>query len=243
MLVGGVASLSFQMLHPYAMAGVAQHSRYQDDPLGRLLQTANFISATTYGSRATAREAIERVRRVHGFVHGTADDGHPYDAEDPHLLRWVHCAEISMFLAAYQRFGATHLSDADVDRYVAEMVKPARDLGVIDPPATLADLRASLLAYRPELRLSADGAVARDFIAHGVMHSRAQRASYRLIVLSAWTLLPSWARQRLGVRVNRVWDRVLIRPATLALCRFVQFAVPPVPRQVTRPSPPSTATT
>lgn len=148
-----------------------------------------------------------------------------------------------MFLAAYQRFGATRLRDADADRYVAEMVRPARDLGVIDPPRTLAELRASLLAYRPELRLSADAAVARDFIAHGVMRSRAQRASYRLIVLSAWMLLPSWARERLGVRVNPVWDRVVIRPATIVLCRFVQFAVPPVRRQETRPSPPSIATT
>ncbi len=86
MLVGGLGSLFFQMLHPYAMAGVAQHSRYQDDPLGRLLQTANFISATTYGTRATAQGAIERVLSVHRFVHGVADDGQPYDANDPHLL-------------------------------------------------------------------------------------------------------------------------------------------------------------
>ncbi|HEY5120060.1 MAG TPA: oxygenase MpaB family protein, partial [Acidimicrobiales bacterium] len=54
MLVGGLGSLFFQMLHPHAMAGVAQHSRYQADPLGRLLQTANFIGHTTYGTRRAA---------------------------------------------------------------------------------------------------------------------------------------------------------------------------------------------
>src|ERR1019366_9017504 len=94
MLIGGLGSLFFQMLHPQAMAGVAQHSRYQDDPLGRLLQTANFISATTYGSRSAAQSAIARVLNVHQFVQGVADDGPAYDANAPRLLLWVHCAEI-----------------------------------------------------------------------------------------------------------------------------------------------------
>ena len=43
MLIGGVSSLLLQMLHPLAMAGVAQHSRYRDDALGRLEQTATFM--------------------------------------------------------------------------------------------------------------------------------------------------------------------------------------------------------
>ena len=112
MLVGGVGSLFFQMLHPLAMAGVAQHSRYQDDPFGRLLQTANFIGATTFGSKESAHVAIERVLNVHQFVHGVGDDGRAYDANDPHLLLWVHCTELFMFLNSYQRFGAQRLSDA-----------------------------------------------------------------------------------------------------------------------------------
>ena len=61
MVIGGLASLFLQMLHPRAMAGVAQHSRYQDDPLGRMLQTANFIGATTYGSKSASTKSIKRV--------------------------------------------------------------------------------------------------------------------------------------------------------------------------------------
>ncbi len=118
MLVGGLGSLFFQMLHPHAMAGVAQHSHYQDDPLGRLLQTANFIGATTYGSKDSAQEAIDRVLNVHQYVHGVADDGVAYDANDPHLLMWVHCAEIYMFLSAHRRFGAVKLTDDQADQYV-----------------------------------------------------------------------------------------------------------------------------
>jgi uncharacterized protein (DUF2236 family) len=243
MLIGGLGSLFFQMLHPCAMAGVAQHSRYQDDPLGRLLQTANFINATTYGPVPAAQAAIQRVRNVHKFVHGVADDGEAYDANDPHLLLWVHCAEISMFLTSYRRFGALTLSDEEADQYVREMVPLALDLGVVNPPNSLEELNATLRSFQPELRLSADGRVARDFIAHGVMKSRAQRLVYRLLVLSAWSLLSSWAQELLGVHVNEVRDRVTVRPATKVLCRLIRLAVPPISRQTARVSPPSTTTT
>jgi uncharacterized protein (DUF2236 family) len=242
MLVGGLGSLFFQMLHPLAMAGVAQHSRYQDDPLGRLLQTANFINATTYGSKDRANVAIERVLMVHRHVNGVSEDGVAYDANDPHLLLWVHCAEISMFLTSYRRFGARRLSDAEADRYVAEMVPLALDLGVLDPPHDVRALDAALATFRPELRLSADGVVARDFIAYGLMKSRAQRVAYRLFVLSSWELLPAWAQERLGVPQSPLRDRLVIRPLTRAVAWAFRLAVTPVP-QVARVRPPSTTTT
>lgn len=242
MLIGGLGSLFFQMLHPYAMAGVAQHSRYQDDPLGRLLQTANFINATTYGTKTAAHAAIARVQNVHKFIHGVADDGVPYDANDPHLLLWVHCAEISMFLTSYRRFGAHFLSDDEADRYVREMAPVALEFGVVSPPHSLEELNATLRAFRPELRLSSDGKVARDFIAHGVMKSRSQRLVFRLLVLSAWSLLTPWAQELLGVRTRELKDRIAVRPATKVLCRLIRLAVPPVARQTARVSPPSTTT-
>jgi uncharacterized protein (DUF2236 family) len=242
MLVGGLGSLFLQMLHPLAMAGVADHSRYQDDPLGRLLQTANFINATTYGTTSSARVAIERVLKVHEYVHGVTPEGVAYDANDPHLLLWVHCAEISMFLRGYRRFGARRLTDAEADHYVAEMVPLARDLGVLDPPTTVAQLDATLERFRPELRLSAEGVVARDFIAYGLMKSRLQRVIYRLFVLSAWALLPTGAAETLGVPTHVLGDRLFVRPATRVVCWGFRLAVPPV-RQVARVSPPSTATT
>jgi len=230
MLIGGLGSLFLQMLHPHAMAGVADHSRYREDPLGRLLSTANFISATTYGSKESARVAIDRVLKVHTYVNGVADDGVAYDANDPHLLLWVHCAEISMFLAGYQRYGKDRLSRAEADQYVEEMVPLARDLGVENPPTTVKELNDTLASFRPELRLSADGALARDFLAHDVLKTRTQRAIYHLLVLSAWRLLDPYSRQLLGVRVSWLKDRFFVRPATAVLVRVIHFAVPPPPR-------------
>ncbi len=230
MLVGGLGSLFVQMLHPHTMAGVAQHSRYQDDPLGRLLQTANFIGFTTYGTKQEAYASIERVLSVHQVVRGIADDGEPYEANDPHLLAWVHAAETSMFLRAYRRFGALQLSDAQCDAYVLEMATLARDLGMIDPPESVAQLNAAILRFRPELRLSDAGATARDFVARGVVRGPTQRVVYWLLVQSSFALMEPWAARLLGVRPRPIRDRFLIRPVTWVLCRALRLFVPPPQR-------------
>ncbi len=47
MMIGGVAALLMQMLHPAALAGVWDHSNFRHDMLGRLRRTARFIAVTT----------------------------------------------------------------------------------------------------------------------------------------------------------------------------------------------------
>ncbi len=230
MIIGGLGSLFLQMLHPHTMAGVAQHSRYRTDPLGRLLQTANFIGTTTYGPRPAAHAAIQRVLSVHQAVRGVADDGVAYYANDPHLLAWVHAAETSMFLAGYQRFGRSHLSSDEADRYVDEMATLARDLGIVGPPTSVTELNEAIERFRPELRLSSDGVEARDFVAHGVVEGAHQRLAYRLFVRSALGLLTPWQLKMLGVRRRRVADRWLVRPATSLLCSAMRRFVPPTRR-------------
>ncbi|HYS40081.1 MAG TPA: oxygenase MpaB family protein, partial [Pseudonocardiaceae bacterium] len=105
MFIGGLRALLLQSLHPLAMAAVAAHSGYRGDPWGRLQRTAAFIAVTTFGTATDAEAAIERIRAVHDRVHGTSPDGRPYRANDPHLLAWVHVAEVDSFLRCYQRYG------------------------------------------------------------------------------------------------------------------------------------------
>ena len=230
MLVGGLGSLFFQMLHPYSMAGVAQHSRYQHDPLGRLLQTANFIGFTTYGSSANAYASIERVLAVHQSVRGVADDGVEYYANDPHLLAWVHAAEMSMFLEGYRRFGRLRLTNDEADAYVNEMAHLARDMGVDDAPTTVDELTATLLRFRPELRLTTDAVTARDFVMTGVVSRWNQRLVYWFLVHSAFELMPPWAREMLDVPEHRLRDRLFVRPATRLICGLLRQFVPPTQR-------------
>src|SRR3954452_18690943 len=152
MFIGGLRALLLQSLHPLAMAGVAQHSDYREAPWHRLQRTAEFVAATTYGSVEVAERSIAVVRRIHERVVGVTADGQAYAAGDPHLLGWVHVAEVDGFLTAHRRFGTRPLAPAAADAYVRDMAIVAERLGVVDPPTDLAGLRAELRRYRPELR-------------------------------------------------------------------------------------------
>jgi len=227
MLIGGIASLFFQTLHPYAMAGVAQHSRYQNDPLGRMLQTANFLGFTTYGPKDLAYSSIERVLAVHEAVRGTADDGVEYYANDPHLLLWVHCAEISMFLEGYLKFGRKHITDRERDTYVLEMSQLALDFGITDPPRTYQELQDELSRFRPELRLIPEGAVARDFVAHEIIKERSKKIVFWFFVQSSYALMEPWAQDLLGAPKRVRLNKYFIKPVIHLLSRCLRIFVPP----------------
>src|SRR5688572_23627831 len=139
MMVGGIAALLLQMLHPSVLAGVWDHSRFREDLHGRLRRTARFIAVTTYGSREDALAAIERVRQVHRHVRGELPDGTSYTAEDPELLAWVHATETLCFLDGWRRFAAPRMSGEDQDRYFAEMAVVGRALGASSVPVTRAE--------------------------------------------------------------------------------------------------------
>src|SRR5205823_9741871 len=146
MLIGGIRALLVQALHPLAMAGVAQHSDYQDDPWGRLQRTVDYVVTTTFADRPTALAAGDRVRAVHSRVRGIDPvTRRPYRADDPELLVWVHAVEVHSFLAAYRRYGG-RLTDEEADRYVTEQVRTAALVGLEGDivPASLAALRAYL---------------------------------------------------------------------------------------------------
>ena len=81
--VGGIRALLIQAAHPEVAAGVSDHSRYRQDPLGRLTRTAAYITATAFGAMPEVEQAVGLVRRRHGPVAGTSDRGLPYDAADP----------------------------------------------------------------------------------------------------------------------------------------------------------------
>ena len=157
MFVGGIRAIMLQSLHPAAMQGVADHSGYQGDMWGRLAQVSTYLAMTTFGTERDALQVIRAVQRAHESVTGTMPDGTPYAANDPHLLGWVHVAEIDSFLAAHDRYGQRRLVGPERDEYVAQTGVAAAHLGVIDPPQTEDELRRMLAAYGPELRGDARG--------------------------------------------------------------------------------------
>ena len=224
MFVGGVRAILLQSLHPLAMAGVAAHSDYRNDPWGRLQRTAGFLAATTFGTVEQADQAIAVVRRVHERVSGTAPDGRPYSANDPHLLAWVHLAEVESFLVTTQRFGARRL--ADPDGYVADMAVIGARLGVEHPPRSVAELRTQLRGYQVELRGTKEAREAARFLLVPPLPIHA-RPAYTALVAGAVATLPWWARLSLHLPLTPATDAVLLKPATDAVTRVLRWALPP----------------
>jgi uncharacterized protein (DUF2236 family) len=212
MFPAGIASLLLQSLHPLAMAGVAGHSGYKGDPWGRLQRTSHYIAVTTYGTIVDAEAAIDAVRAVHERVRGRDPLGRPYRASDPHLLAWVHAAEIDSFLRAHQAFAEGHLDDVEADEYVAQAAVPASRLGVLEPPTDVAALRETLLAFRPELEATDAAREAARFLLLNPPLPVWDRAGYSLLAAGAVSLLPGWSRGMLGIPVPGLVAELLGRP-------------------------------
>ena len=199
MLVGGIAALMLQALHPRAMAGVADHSDFRSDPLGRLRRTAAFVGATAYGTSEEASRACARVRKVHRQVVGTTPDGRPYAADEPELLDWIHVAEFAAFAAAHRRYGADPMTRGELDRYVGEVARVAVELGDPSPPQSWAELDAALQRHRPQLAVGEQARRAWRFLSEVKLPPPVAPA-YRILVLGAVACLPPWAQRLWGAR-------------------------------------------
>ena len=197
--LAGMRSLMIQALHPLAMAGVAQHSTWKQDPFGRLAATSSYVLTTTYGDTASALAAAGWVRNIHAHVRGVdPETGLAYSAEDPDLLLWVHAAMVESIVTVAQRYGRA-LSDEDADAYVREMVRFAEIVGVPAPqvPATLAELRR----YIESVELRQATPAAREAI--GLVLDPPQldadtRELWHDLGQVAVGTLPEWARDMYG---------------------------------------------
>ena len=229
MFIGGITALLLQSLHPLAMAAVAGHSGYRGDPWGRLQRTSYFLAVTTFGRADDAREAIAKVRAIHRKITGTAPDGRPYAASDPHLLTWVHIAEADSFLRAHARFGAHPLDQAGRDGYVADLARIGAELGVPDPPRTEADLTARIACYRAELAGTAQAREAARFLLLTPPLPAAARPPYAVLAAAAVSLLPGWGRRPLRLPRLPVTEAAVVRPAGHALVHAIRWALTPPP--------------
>ncbi|MFC0628135.1 oxygenase MpaB family protein [Kribbella deserti] len=225
MFVGGLRALLLQSLHPLAMAAVAAHSGYRGDPWGRLQRTSYFLAITTFGAAADAESAVERVRAVHERVRGTSPDGRKYVASDPHLLKWVHIAEVDSFLAAHQRYGMNPLDAEGCDGYVADAARVARALGVEDPPVTEAELHEAIASYRPELRGTAAAREAARFMLVHPPVPLVARPAYGVLTAAAVGLLPWWTRWPLRLPYLPLAEATLVRASGTALTNTIRWAL------------------
>ena len=225
MFVGGLRALLLQSLHPLAMAGVAEHSDYRGDPWGRLQRTSTFLAVTTFGPAADAQRAVDRVRGIHQRVRGIAPDGRRYHASDPHLLEWVHIAEVDSFLLAHQLYGAAPLDQNGRDSYVADTARVATALGVADPPLTEGALRERIEAFRPELSGTPAAREAARFLLLTPPLPMMARAPYGLLAATSVSMLPAWARMPLWLPYFPPVETTVIRVAGRTLVGGIRWAI------------------
>jgi len=225
MFVGGLRALLLQSLHPLAMAGVAEHSDYRGDPWGRLQRTSTFLAVTTFGTSDDAQRAVDKVRRIHRRVNGTAADGRAYSASDPHLLEWVHIAEIDSFLLAHRLYGAAPLDQDGRDGYVADTARVAEALGVADPPRTERELKERIEAYRPELQGTSAAREAARFLLVTPPLPLLARPPYAVLASSSVAMLPSWARMPLRLPYLPPVEITAVRVAGRTLVGGIRWAM------------------
>jgi uncharacterized protein (DUF2236 family) len=244
MLIGGMSALLLQTLHPLAMAGVAEHSNYQEDPLGRLRRTAQFVGTTTFGTVDEAGKAVAQVRRVHRRVSGIAPDGRPYSADDPALVTFIHVAEVSSFLESARRFGPRDLTPSQCDQYYEEMAPVALALGADWVPRSAGEAEDYFRQVRPELHAGPQALQARDWLRRGVARRPRERAFYAVLHAGAVSTLPRWARVELRLAapgpLDLARDTVAVMPVSRAVSSFLRWLAT---SQTVRESPPSTVTT
>jgi uncharacterized protein (DUF2236 family) len=227
MFIGGLRALLLQSLHPLAMAAVEGHSGFRGDPWGRLQRTSTFLAVTTFGTVSDATRAVTIVRTIHSKVRGTAPDGRPYAADDPHLLLWVHVAEVDSFLAAHDRYGERPLRGADRDTYVTQAALVARALGAADPPTTEAGLRQVIDGFRPELEGTEAARRAARFLLLRPPVPLAMRPGYGVLAAAAVGLLPRWARRPLRLPYLPLAEVSAVRVGGEAVTRTIRWAMRP----------------
>lgn len=215
-LVAGIRALLMQTLHPGAMAGVHDWSRYQEDPLGRLSGTIQWLMTVTYASTEQARLESSRVGKYHDRVAGTYSDAQgverPYSAGDQELLSWVHAVFTDAFLGCHELWGQAIPGGAD--QYVSEWAVAGELVGVCHPPRSRAELKAQIDGFRPVLKSDERVLATVRFIRNPPLR-RSMRPAYRVLFAGAVASLPEEHRALLGFRRSPlpvIWaTRVVLR--------------------------------
>jgi len=225
-LVGGIRALLMQALHPGTLAGVAKHSRYEQDALGRLAGTIRWLTVTTFGSHQAVAEEASRVNRLHDRVKGEYQDNsgeeRKYQAKNTDLLLWVHIAFTDSFLTCHQMF-AWRKIPGGADAYVDQWARSVEPLGLTNAPHSKAELVAEISNFNDGDKLRSDETTQKviSFIRNPGL-PLAVMPIYKLLFAAAVISLAPEHRKMLNLRVLPAW---LVVPLTKFTLRSIQLII------------------
>ena len=204
MWVAVLRALYLQALHPRVIRGTLQNAATITQPAdawARLRRTRTFIETRTFGTTTEAERAGRRVRKIHASLTGTDPDGTRYRLDEPELLLWVHCGEVSS-CADIARRSRLPFSAADLDAFVAEQHTSAELIGIdrAVAPASMAELDAYYERIRPRLYVSDEAKQALRVILLPPVPdgNRVLKLGMPPVSALAFSTLPRWARHMYG---------------------------------------------
>ena len=201
-LLGGGRAILLQLAMPSVGHGVARHSNFAANPLGRLNGTLTYIYALSNGTDAQRAKVREVVHAAHAPVKAPAakDGSHPaYSARDPKLQLWVAA---TLYDSAMQIQHAVFppLDEGTAEALYRDYAQLGTELGMPAHlwPATRADFAEYWNAT--ETRLHVDDRVRE--VAHELLAARHApwwiRAAMPLARLMTIGLLPESVRSMYG---------------------------------------------
>jgi len=224
-LFGGARALLLQAAHPLVVAGANQTGMYDRNPWRRLQRTLVLTYTITFGTKAEAHAAADKINEVHARIKGTDPvTGLPYDALDPELLLYVHACLVDSALL-FEELTVGELDDRGRQRFheeqmlAAELVKVPREM----IPPTVPELRAWLAAKTPELLVTEGARRVYDLFLHPP-----EDAEWRVILPGvsrlAFATLPAAVREMYGIPMTQAKATAL--RATFASIRGVRPFLP-----------------
>jgi uncharacterized protein (DUF2236 family) len=223
-LVGGIRALLMQALHPGSLTGVRQHSRYKDDPLGRLAGTIRWLTVTTFGPIASNQKEADRVNRLHTRVKGeyqtAAGESRPYQAADKDLLLWVHVAFMDSFLRTHQNYSKRPIPGG-ADEYVRLWAASVKPLGLDVAPQSEAELLETLRGFEKDLVVTDDTRDVIKWIKNPPL-PLAAKPFYRLFFFAALASMPPSYQALIGERALPLW---FVKWQTTNILRAMRIAI------------------
>lgn len=216
LLLAGGRALLMQLAHPKIAAGVADHSGFTEDPLGRLRRTTSAMWSIIFDEMEQAQASLQRVKDIHVRVHGILKErgippvGSSYDAQDPDLLLWVHATLVDSAILTYELF-VRPLSAQDKAQYYDGTKTLARLFEVRECkiPVSLEAFDAYMRAMIAGDAISV-GPTARA-LAKEILHPRplVLKPGGPLYAFITVGLLPQRLRQAYGLKWNERKERKL----------------------------------
>jgi uncharacterized protein (DUF2236 family) len=226
-LFGGARAMLMQAAHPLVIAGANQTGMYERNPWKRLQRTLVLQYALTFGTKAEAHAAADRINEVHDRISGVDPvTGRRFDATDPQLLLWVHACLVESALL-FERLTVGRLDDRGRQRFheeqmlAAELVRLPRSA----IPPTVPELGAYVAdTVRSGELLVTDAARSVAGLFLEPPSDAEWRPVLRTVARLAFGTLP--AEVRTGYRIPRRPGERAARRATFALLRACRPVLP-----------------